>query len=128
MNADIVKIRKILLISLAALAACAIACFFLLDRLQFYSILASGLLTYVFFAATLLFYYLALKNRGSKTGAYIFLVFFIKLLLSALSFYIVYRFDYLNTLSYIFSFLVFFTIFFNLEIFLIYKKFLFSKK
>ncbi len=77
MKTDLLKIRKILLISLSALAVCVIICFFVFDMLKFYSILASGLLTLILFSATLLFYWLALKNRNSKTGAYIFLVFFI---------------------------------------------------
>jgi hypothetical protein len=50
-----------------------------------------------------------------------------KLAAAGLVFFLIARFDYVNMIGFIFSFLILFTVFLNLEIFLIYKKILFSK-
>jgi hypothetical protein len=46
---------------------------------------------------------------------------------SGLVFFLIYKFGYINMFWLLISFLIFFTIFFNLEIFLIYKKVLFYR-
>jgi len=56
------------------------------------------------------------------------IVLFAKIAFSAVAFYLVYRFNYIDYMYFLFSFLIFFTIFFNLEIFLIYKRVLYYKK
>ncbi|MBN1299410.1 MAG: hypothetical protein JW997_06975, partial [Actinobacteria bacterium] len=102
------KIKKILLIAFASLAVFEAVCFFVFAKNQFYSILASGLLTFVFFAATLFLYYIAAKSVQRSRTFYVYMVFFVKLVLSALSFYIVYRSASLSMLAYAVSFLIFF--------------------
>ena len=126
------KIRKIAFISLAVLAAVEIICFLMYIILSdnnriFFGILASGLLTYIFFVGTLIFYHKAAGSESQNKLKYILGILFAKIIISAAAFYLVYRFDYINMWAYAISFLIFFTIFFNLEIFLIYKKFLFYK-
>jgi len=125
MNQDTAKIRRIGFISLGVLAITFIACFFIFERFEFFAILASGLLTFIFFIATLLFYLKAAKSKTQNKLKYILAILFLKIAAFALMFYFVYRFNFVNMMIYLFSFLIFFTIFFNLEIFLIYKRLLF---
>jgi hypothetical protein len=128
MNQDIIRIRKIAIISFIAIIVIETACFFILRSIQdFLGILISGLLTFLFFMATLLVYLKAAKTQLQNKLKYLLIIFFAKMAVFAVLFYIIYRFDYVNMLYFLFSFLIFFTLFLNLEIFLIYKRMLFYK-
>ncbi len=127
-NRDNLRIRNIALISLAALIAIEVACFFLFDMGEFLGILTSGLLTFLFFIATLIVYLRAAGSSVQDRLKYLMIVLFAKIAVSAVAFYLVYRFNYIDYMYFLFSFLIFFTIFFNLEIFLIYKRVLYYKK
>ncbi len=129
MNRDITRIRKIAIITFAATAAIEAACFFILrGRLwDFLGILISGLLTLIFFMATLAVYLKAAKAQPQNKLKYLMLILFAKMAVSAVVFYIIGRFSDVNVIYLLVSFLIFFTLFLNLEIFLIYKRLLFYK-
>jgi len=125
MGSDLARIKKISLLSTAALFVIELVCFFITSRQIFLSILVSGVLTLIFFIGTLFFYFRAYRNKSPNTLKYVLPIFMAKIVFAGLVFFLIYRFGYINMLGFIFSFLIFFTIFFNLEIFLIYKKVLF---
>ena len=127
MELDLARIKKISIISLAALFVIELISFFITSRQIFLSILISGMLTFIFFIGTLFFYFRAYRNKSPNILKYILPIFAAKIAFSGLTFFLIYRFDYINMLGFLFSFLIFFTIFFNLEIFLIYKKVLFYR-
>ena len=127
MELDLARIKKISLISMAALFLIELVCFFITTRQIFLSILVSGVLTLIFFIGTLFFYFKAYRNKSPNILKYILPIFIAKIGFAGLVFFLIYRFDYINMLGFLFSFLIFFTIFFNLEIFLIYKKVLFYR-
>jgi len=129
MNQDIIRIRKIAIISFIAIIVIEAACFFILrDKSRdFLGILISGLLTFLFFMATLLVYLKAAKAQLQNKLKYLLIIFFAKMVMTAVVFYIVLQFTLADIWYLLVSFLIFFTIFFNLEIFLIYKRMLFYK-
>ena len=127
MELDLARVKKISIISLAALFVIEIVCFFITARQIFLSILVSGVLTFIFFIGTLFFYFRAYRNKSPNILKYILPIFVAKIVFSGLVFFLIYKFDYINMFWLLISFLIFFTIFFNLEIFLIYKKVLFYR-
>lgn len=129
MNQDISRIRNIAIISLIAIVGLEAACFFVLrgNFQGFLGILISGLLTLFFFMATLLVYLKAAKAQPQNKLKYLMMILFIKMAVSAVVFYIIGQFTNVNIMYLLISFLIFFTIFLNLEIFLIYKRMLFYK-
>jgi len=127
MEQDLIRIKKISLISIVALFVIELICFLITSRQIFLSILISGALTFIFFIGTLLFYFRAYRNRSPNILKYILPIFVAKIVFSGLAFFLIYRFDYINMLGFLFSFLIFFTIFLNMEIFLIYKRVLFYR-
>jgi len=130
MNQDITRIRKIAIFSFAVTAALEAACFFVLkDNLQgFLGVLISGLLTLLFFMATLAVYLKAANAQPQNKLKYLMIIFFAKMAVSAAVFYVVFHFHFADMRYLLISFLIFFTLFLNLEIFLIYKRMLFYKK
>jgi len=127
MELDLARIKKISIISMAALFVIELVCFFITSKQIFLSILVSGVLTFIFFIGTLFFYFRAYRNKSPNILKYILPIFAAKIVFSGLAFFLINRFAYINMLGFLFSFLIFFTIFFNLEIFLIYKKVLFYR-
>ena len=127
MNQDILRIRNVALISLAALVVIQIICYFIFDMKGFLSILSSGVLTYLLFIGTLLVYTRIVKIQSRTTLSYLLIILLGKLIISAAAFYLVYRFNYLDMLYFLISYLIFFTVFFNIEIFLLYRKVLFYR-
>ncbi|HEX7560650.1 MAG TPA: hypothetical protein VF347_00490 [Candidatus Humimicrobiaceae bacterium] len=129
MNQDISRIRNIAIISFIAIVGLEAACFFVLrgNFQGFLGILISGLLTLFFFMATLLVYLKAAKAQPQNKLKYLMMILFVKMAVSAVVFYIIGQFTNVNIMYLLISFLIFFTIFLNLEIFLIYKRMLFYK-
>lgn len=125
MNQDILKIRKVALISLLLLVLVEAACFFIFERSRFFAILASGLISLLFFIITLVVYFKASKAQTQKKLKILLCIFFAKIVMSAGIFFLVYRTGFIDMIAFLVSFLVFFTVFFNLEVFLIYRRFLF---
>jgi len=128
MDQNLNRIRNISLITFVVLLVIEFACYFLFSMKDFFGILSSGLLTFLFFIVTLLFYLRAAKSQLQSKLKYLLAILLAKIIVSAIAFYLVYRFNYINMLAFLFSFLIFFTLFFNLEIVLIYRRFLFYKK
>ncbi len=129
MNQDISRIRNIAIISLIATSGLEAVCFFVLrDNLPgFMGILISGLMTLLFFMATLLVYLKAAKAQPQSKLKYLMFILFAKMAVAAAVFYGVFSFQFADMRYLLISFLIFFTIFLNLEIFLIYKRMLFYK-
>lgn len=129
MNKDIIRIRNIAIITFAVTAVIEAACFFILRgrSWDFLGILISGLLTLIFFMATLAVYLKAAKANPQNKLKYLMIILFAKMVVAAAVFYIVGQFSEVNVMYLLVSFLIFFTIFLNLEIFLIYKRVLFYK-
>jgi hypothetical protein len=127
MDEDLNKIKKISLTSLLVLFIIGIVSFFLSSFQIFLAILISEIVTFIFFIGTLFLYLKAYRSSAPNKLKYILYIFIAKLAVAGLVFFLIARFDYVNMIGFIFSFLILFTIFLNLEIFLIYKKILFSK-
>lgn len=125
MNPDILRIRKVALVSLVLLALVETACFFIFERSRFFGILASGLLSLLFFIITLFVYFKASKAQAQQKLKLLLFIFFAKIVISAAVFFLIYRTGSIDMVAFLVSFLVFFTVFFNLEVFLIYRRFLF---
>jgi hypothetical protein len=126
MNQDLAKLRNISLVSFFLLVIIGIVSYFFVSSEFSLAVILSELVTFIFFITTLFFYYKVVRSGSPGKLKYILIVFLGKLILAGLVFYLILRFSTINLLTFIFSFLVFFTIFFNLEIFLIYKKVLFK--
>lgn len=127
MELDLARIKKISLISIAALFVIELVCFFITSKQIFLAILVSGALTFIFFIGTLFFYFKAYRNKSPNILKYILPIFIAKIGFAGLAFFLIYWFAYIDKLWFSISFLIFFTVFFNLEIFLIYKKVLFYR-
>jgi hypothetical protein len=130
MNQDIIRIRNIAIISFITTGVLETACFFVLrgnNLPGFWGIFISGLLTLFFFMATLLVYLKAANSQPQSKLKYLMFIFFAKMAVAAAVFYGVFRLQFADMRYLLISFLIFFTIFLNLEIFLIYKRMLFYK-
>lgn len=128
MNQDISRIRNVCLISFSAPVLAGVVCFFVFSLKGFLSVLVGGIINYILFVITLVVYYRIIKIKSRAILSYLIIIFAGKLIVSAVAFFLVYWFDYLEMLYFLFSYLIFFTIFFNIEIFLMYKKILFYRK
>ena len=127
MSRDIFRIRNVALISFSVLVVIQVICYFVFDLKDFLSILASGMLTFLLFTGTLLIYTRIVKIQSKTTLSYLLIILLGKLIISAVAFYLVYRFNYLDMLFFLISYLIFFTVFFNIEIFLLYRRVLFYR-
>jgi hypothetical protein len=127
MDQDLNKIKKISLISLLVLFIIGIFSFFLSSFQIFLAILISEIITFIFFVGTLFLYLKVYRSSAPNKLKYILYIYMAKLAVAGLVLFLIARFDYVNMIGFIFSFLILFTVFLNLEIFLIYKKILFSK-
>ena len=123
---DLIRIRNISLIVLLILSIMGVTVYFLLPSDVSLAVIISSLLAFAVFVATL-FYYRWVSYRGRSTAAgSVFLSFAAKIIFLGACFYLVNRLDIVNGLVFALSFVIFFTIFLNIEIFVIYKKFLFK--
>jgi len=125
MDRGLAKINKVVLISLAVLIVISLVIGFTLPVDVSTAVIIAATLTYISFAATLYSYYRISKSQ-SRSKAYILLIFFGKMIFIALVFFLIYMFSPYDLLAFIFSFLAFFIIFLNIEIFLLYKRIIFG--
>lgn len=114
------------LIGFAVIAAASYLIFGLKSMTNFVSIISGAALTLVLFFASISLYRLLAGKEFSIAGRFIFLNFFGKLIITAAIFYLFTKIKYINLIYFFISFAVFFTVFLNIEIFLIYKKILFK--
>jgi len=126
-NETRVKIYKIGVIGAVSISAVAAVCYFIFPIEIFLAVTIGGFISFIGFIATLLVYYKLDKINSSNALKYILVVFFGKLIFFALIFYLLSRIENLDLLSFFISFLIFFTIFLNIEILLIYKGILFKR-
>lgn len=126
-NENRVKIYKIGVIGAVSISAVAAVCYFIFPIEIFLAVTIGGFISFIGFIATLLVYYKLDKINSSNALKYILVVFFGKLIFFALIFYLLSRIENLDLLSFFISFLIFFTIFLNIEILLIYKGILFKR-
>ena len=119
-------IRNISLIIFAILAVICVAAYFLLPLEISLAIIISSLLAFVVFAATLLFYRWAAGRKTSGAARSIIISFVAKIIFLGAAFYLFARLDIMNMMVFAISFVIFFTIFLNIEIFMIYKRILFK--
>ena len=120
------SIRNITIYILIGLATLALILYFTLPFEISIAIIISSFLAFMVFVFTFIFYGW-ISRRGSMNAArFILLSFVIKIIVIVAVFYLILWLDFVNTLAFAISFVVFFTIFLNLEIFLMYKKLLFK--
>ncbi|MCD4669806.1 MAG: hypothetical protein K8S14_05120, partial [Actinomycetia bacterium] len=123
---DRTGIRNISIYIIIGLALLAVILYFLLPLEISAAIIISSFLAFIVFALTFAFYRWISRKGSMKAARLIMFSFIIKIIVLAAVFYLVFSLDFVNTLVFGVSFVVFFTIFLNLEIFLIYKKILFK--
>jgi len=117
-------IKNILIYILIGLALLAILLYFLLTFEISIAIIISSFLAFIAFAATLVFYRWVLIKKAQNAAKYIILSFAAKLIFLGAVFYLIIWSDMVNIIAFAISFIVFFTIFLYIEIFIIYKRLL----
>ena len=120
------KIIKICIFSVIALSVIGVVCYFTFSANNFFAIIISGVASFIAFIATLFSYYMIYRSKSPKKIKYVFYVYIGKIVFLGLVFYLMMRLDFINLVAFVLSFLIFFIVFFNIEIFLIYKKILFK--
>ncbi len=120
------KIIKIGLISIITISVIGVVCYFTFSVENFFGIIISAVASFIAFIATLFSYYMIYKSKSPKKIKYVLLVYIGKIVFLGLIFYLMTNLDFINLMAFVLSFLVFFIVFFNIEIFLIYKKILFK--
>ena len=118
------SIRNISIYILMGLALLDVFLYFLFSSGISFAIMISSFLAFMVFVFTFIFYGW-ISRRGSMNAARFILLSFVIIVIVAV-FYLILWLDFVNTLAFAISFVVFFTIFLNLEIFLMYKKLLFK--
>jgi hypothetical protein len=126
-NDDLLKIQKIAIFSLISLSVIATVSYFIFTKKVFLAITTGEFLAFITFIATLLFYYGISRRRSSSMLKYILPAFLIKIVFVGTIFYLIFRFNLVNLMVLGLAFIIFFTIFFNIEVILIYKKLLFKQ-
>jgi len=117
-------IKNILIYILTGLALLAILLYFLLTFEISIAIIISSFLAFIAFAATLVFYRWVLLKKAQNAAKYIILSFAVKIIFLGAMFYLMIWLDMVNIIAFAISFIVFFTIFLYIEIFIIYKRLL----
>ncbi len=115
---------------LAAVAVVTIAAYFIFglkNTNNFVSIVIAEALAVVLFFASIVIYKNLAEKEATAAAKFIFLSFFGKLVLIAGIFFLFLKTGYINLIYFFVSFVIFFTILLNVEIFLLYKKILFKK-
>ncbi len=126
-SSDLLKIGKITIFSLILLLAIAAISFFIFARNIFLAVTAAGFLAFITFIVTLFFYYWLNRRRSSAILKYILPAFFIKIIFVGAVFYLMFKLNFMNLIVLGLAFIIFFTIFLNIEVIIIYKKLLFRQ-
>ncbi|MBN2072908.1 MAG: hypothetical protein JW770_03065, partial [Actinobacteria bacterium] len=100
--------------------------YFIFSHEVFLSVTISSLIAFLIFFSTLVFYrWVRLKNPV-KLLQFVFISLIAKMAFLGLAFYLIFRSGILDMTSFTISFLIFFTLFLNMEVFFIYRKILFK--
>ena len=117
-------IKNILIYILIGLILLAILLYFLLTIEISIAIIISSFLAFIAFVATLVFYRWVLLKKAQNAAKYIILSFAVKIIFLGAMFYLMIWLDMVNIIAFAISFIVFFTIFLYIGIFIIYKRLL----
>jgi len=121
-----IRIRNISLTIVAILAVLYIALYFTLSLDISLAIIISSLLAFIVFLATIAYYRWIAARKMVKAARSVMLSFIAKIIIFGAVFYLLVRLDIVNMMAFAISFVIFFTIFLNIEIFMIYKRLLFK--
>jgi hypothetical protein len=121
------KIGTFMAVALAVVAIAAYFIFGLKSMINYYSVIIAAALVFILSFATMLIYKIISEKDSSTASKYIFITFAGKLVIIALVFFLFVKTFHMNLIYFFISFVVFFTILLNIEIFLLYKKILFKK-
>ena len=94
---------------------------------NFMSIIIAAALVFIMSFASMIIYKTLSEKEASAAAKFIFLSFVGKLAIIAGIFFLLIKTGYLNLIYFFISFVIFFTILLNVEIYLLYKKILFRK-
>ena len=94
---------------------------------NFISIVIAEALAFILFFASIVIYKNLAEKEASTAAKFIFLSFIGKLVLIAGVFFLFIKTGYVNLIYFFVSFVIFFTMLLNVEIYLLYKKILFKK-
>ena len=94
---------------------------------NFISIVIAEALSFILFFASIIIYKVLSEKEASTAVKFIVLSFIGKLVLIAGIFFLFIKVGYINLIYFFVSFVIFFTILLNIEIYLLYKKILFKK-
>jgi hypothetical protein len=116
-----------LLAGMAVITTAAYLVFGLKNTNNFISVVIAEALAVVLFFASIIIYKNLAEKEASAAAKFIFLSFIGKLVLIAGVFFLFIKTGYINLIYFFVSFVIFFTILLNAEIYLLYKKILFKK-
>ncbi|MHB1347282.1 MAG: hypothetical protein ACYCXK_07315 [Candidatus Humimicrobiaceae bacterium] len=116
-----------MLAGLAVTAAASYLIFGLKNMNNFISIIIAAAIVFIMSFATIVIYKSISQKEASAAAKFIFLSFIGKLAIIAGIFFLLIKTGSLNLIYFFVSFVIFFTILLNVEIYLMYKKILFEK-
>ena len=120
------RIRNISLIILAILAVLYVILYFTVPLNISLAIIISSLLAFIVFIVTISYYRWIATRKMVKAARSVMISFIAKIIIFGAMFYLLVRLDIVNMMAFAISFVIFFTIFLNIEIFMIYKRLLFK--
>ena len=123
----VVRTGIYLLAAMAVITTAAYLIFGLKDINSFISIAIAETLSFILFFASIIIYNVLSGKEASTAVKFIVLSFMGKLVLIAGIFFLLIKTGSINLLYFFVSFVIFFTILLNVEIYLLYKKILFKK-
>ncbi len=123
---DFARIRNISLKIFIVLVILLVVIYFTLSREMSLAIIISALLAFLLFVASLIYFRWVAHKSIHRVAKSVMLSFVIKLVFLGAALYLINRSGIGNPIVFGVSFIVFFMVFLNIEIFLIYKKLLFK--
>lgn len=123
---DFTLIRNISLIILAVLAVMGIAFYFTLSPDISLAVIISSFLAFIVFIATIIYYRWVAARKLARAARSVMISFVAKIIFFGGMFYLLAWLDIFNMMAFAISFVIFFTIFLNIEIFILYKRVLFK--
>lgn len=123
----VIKTGIYLLTAMAVITTAAYIIFGLKNIDNFISIVIAEALSFILFFASIIIYNILSGKEASTAVKFIVLSFMGKLLLIAGIFFLLIKTGSINLLYFFISFVIFFTILLNVEIYLLNKKILFKK-
>lgn len=123
----VIKTGIYLLTAMAVITTIAYLIFGLKNINNFISIVIAEALSFILFFASIIIYKVLSEKEASNAVKFIVLSFIGKLVLIAGIFFLFIKTGYVNLIYFFVSFVIFFTMLLNVEIYLLYKKILFKK-